>query len=166
MGFIRAKTIKGKEYGYLVHNTWTATGPRQNVKGYLGRIIRLQKQKEETPDISKLKYQSALFALIKQELNNHGFDARLTKDQTKIDLENRRIINRNKNIIVGMNEGYLCTYTLNKLMTLIPQGYEEQAGLQLATALVEAGLKLNKETFVQLFEKIYKPDKNNDDKNE
>lgn len=166
MGFIRAKTIKGKEYGYLVKNTWTTTGPRQNVKGYLGRIIRPEKQKEETPDISKLKYQSALFTLIKQELCNHGFDTRLAKDQTKIDLENRRIINRNKNIIIGMNEGYLCTYTLNKLMTVIPHGYEEQAGLQLATALVEAGLKLNKETFVQLFEKIYKADKNNDDKNE
>ena len=166
MGFIRAKTIKGKEYGYLVHNTWTATGPRQNVKGYLGRIIRPQKQKEGITDISKLDYIEALFTLIKQELDNHGFDAMLTKDQTKIDLENRRIINRNKNIIVGMNEGYLCTYTLNKLMILTPNGYEEQAGLQLATALVEAGLKLNKETFVQLFEKIYKPSKNNDDKNE
>jgi hypothetical protein len=166
MGFIRTKTIKGKEYGYLVKNTWTATGPRQNVKGYLGRILRPQKQKEEPAEISKLEYTDALLALIKQELTNHGFDPSLTKDQTKIDLENRRVINGNKNVIIGMNEGYLCTYTLNKLLTLVPQGYEEQAGTQLATALVEAGLKLNKETFVQLFEKIYKGNKTNDDKNE
>ena len=166
MGFIRAKNIKGKEYGYLVKNTWTATGPRQNVKGYLGRILRPQKQKEETPDIQNMNYNEAITTLIKQELTNHGFDNTLTQDKTKIDLENRKIINTNKNILLGINEGYLCTYTLNKLMTLNPTGYEEQAGLQLATVLVEAGLKLNKETFVQLFEKIYKSNKNNTDKNE
>jgi hypothetical protein len=166
VGFIRAKTIKGKEYGYLVSNTWTANGSRQSVKAYLGRIICPSKAKEETIDINKLEYSDAVLALIKQELKNHGFNDSLAKDKTKVDLENRKIINNNKSIILEMNEGYLCTYTLNHLMTLKLKGYEEQAGTQLATALVEAGLKLSQETFVQLFEKIYKGNKNNEYTNE
>jgi len=161
MGFIRTKNIKGQEYAYLVSNTWTNNGPRQNVKAYLGRTIRPEKNQEQTPDISPLEYQEAVIMLIKQELQNHGFNQELKKENTKIDLKNRKIINNKKNTVIKMNEGFLCTYTLNNLMTLQLQGYEEQAGTQLATALLEAGLKINKETFVQLFEKIYKGNKKN-----
>ena len=65
-----------------------------------------------------------------------------------------------------MNEGYLCTYTLNNLMTLQLTGHEEQVGTQLATALVEAGLKVDKEVFVQLFEKVYKGNMKTEGKDE
>lgn len=166
MGFIRTKIIKEKEYAYLVSNTWTINGSRQNVKGYLGKVIRPNRERNETTDITNAEFKEALNALITQELINHGFNEKLCKDKTKIDLENRKIINNNKNTVIGINDGFLCTYTLNKLMTLQLQGYEEQAGMQLATALVEAGLKLDKEAFVQLFEKIYKGNNKTDDKNE
>lgn len=166
MGFIRTKTIKEKEYAYLVSNKWTANGSRQNVKGYLGRVIKPNKEREEKTDITDSEFKEAVTALITQELINHGFNEKLMRDKTKVDLENRKIINNNKNTVIGLNEGYLCTYTLNKLMTLHVKGYEEQAGTQLATAIVEAGLKLDKETFVQLFEKIYKGNNKTKDKNE
>ncbi|MBW2969355.1 hypothetical protein KY314_04570 [Candidatus Woesearchaeota archaeon] len=166
MGFIRAKTIKGKEYAYLVSNTWTNQGSRQNVKCYLGRIIKLQKKQETTPDITNSEYTEAITSLITQELINHGFNEKLSHNNTKVDLKNRKIINNNKNTVIEINEGYMCTYTLNKLMTLKLTGYEEQAGTQLATALLEAGLKINKEIFVQLFEKIYKGNKKTKDKDE
>ncbi len=166
MGFIRTKLIKGKEYAYLVSNTWTINGSRQNVKAYLGRVIRLNRERNAITDISNSEYKDAVIALITQELVNHGFNEKLSRDNTKIDLENRKIINKNKNTVVGMNEGYLCTYTLNNLMTLQLTGYEEQAGTQLATALVEAGLKIDNEIFVQLFEKIYKGNKKTEDTDE
>jgi len=47
-------------------------------------------------------------------------------------------------------------HRIYQALTLQLKGYEEQAGIQLATALVEAGLKVDKDVFVQLFEKIYK----------
>ncbi|MBD3361637.1 hypothetical protein GF358_02475 [Candidatus Woesearchaeota archaeon] len=164
MGFIRTKTIKGKEYAYLVSNTWTINGSRQNVKGYLGRVIRPTKEREETTNTADSEFKEAINSLITQELINHGFNEKLMRDKTKIDLENRKIINGKKNIVLGLNEGFLCTYTLNNIMTLQLKGHEEQAGMQLATALVEAGLKIDKETFVSLFEKIYKGNHKTKDK--
>lgn len=166
MGFIRAKTIKGKEYAYLVSNTWTINGSRQNVKGYLGRIIHPDRIREEQTDVSQSDFTEAIIALITQELINHGFNEKLTRGNTKVDLENRKIINGKKNIVIELNEGLLCTYTLNNLLNLQITGHEEQAGTQLATTLVEAGLKLNKETFVELFEKIYKGNKKTESKDE
>jgi hypothetical protein len=166
MGFIRTKTIKGKEYAYLVSNTWTINGSRQNVKGYLGRVLKPECQRQANTDITNSNFTEAIIALITQELVNHGFNEKLNRDNTKVDLENRKIINNNKNIVIGMNEGYLCTYTFNNLMTLQLTGYEEQAGTQLATALVEAGLKIDKEVFVQLFEKVYKGNMKTEDKDE
>src|SRR3990167_2170202 len=47
MAFIRTKRVSGKEYAYLVANSWTASGPRQKVAKYLGRVIRPQKAKSE-----------------------------------------------------------------------------------------------------------------------
>ena len=47
MVFVRIKRISGKEYGYLVANSWTGSGPRQKVSGYLGRVIRPEKAKSE-----------------------------------------------------------------------------------------------------------------------
>ena len=44
--FIRLKKLKGKDYAYLVKNTWTKNGPRQKSKKYLGRCIILQKEKD------------------------------------------------------------------------------------------------------------------------
>jgi len=161
MGFIRTKHIKGKEYAYFVSNTWTNKGPRQNVKAYLGRVIRPEHKQNQQTDINQSNLNEAITSLITQELINHGFNEKLTRNKTKVDLKNRKIINNNKNTVIGMNEGFLCTYTLNNLMTLQLQGHEEQAGTQLATTLLEAGLKITKETFVQLFEKIYKGNKKN-----
>ncbi|MBN1645391.1 hypothetical protein JW851_05150 [Candidatus Woesearchaeota archaeon] len=166
MGFIRIKTIKGKEYAYLVSNKWTINGPRQNVKGYLGRVLKPSCKRQEKTDISNSEFKESIISLITQELINHGFNEKLNWNNTKVDLENRRIINNNKNIVIGVNDGYLCTYTLNNLMTLRLKGYDEQAGIQLATALIDAGLKLDKETFIQLFEKIYKGNNKTNEKDE
>lgn len=41
MAFIRTKTIKGKEYAYLVKNKWTRKGPRQSGSKYLGPVTKV-----------------------------------------------------------------------------------------------------------------------------
>jgi len=155
--FVRIKKLKGKEYAYLVENEWTINGSRQRVKSYLGRIIRPLKMREKEADISNMEYKQAVMALLKQELHNHGFDESLTFDnKIKADLDEKKITNSGKNIVLAMNEGFLCSQTLKDALEIELTGHEEEAGMQLAKALVEAGLSIPKDTFVKLFEKIYK----------
>src|SRR3989344_1091867 len=88
MVFVRIKRISGKEYGYLVTNSWTGSGPRQKVAKYLGRVIRPQKAKSEplgaflglTSEndlkewIRKSSFGEIAAVLLRLELRNHGID--------------------------------------------------------------------------------------------
>jgi len=160
MVFVRIKKLKGREYAYLVANEWTINGSRQKVKGYLGRVIKLTKQTEKTADISVFDYKQSVIALVKQELWNHGFNSEFTLEDIKADITEITFTKKGKNIVLAMNEGFLCMKTLKDALDIELTGYEEQAGMQLAKALLEAGLSFPKDTFVQLFEKIYKGNKN------
>ncbi|MBW2973536.1 hypothetical protein KY346_04035 [Candidatus Woesearchaeota archaeon] len=160
MVFVRIKKLKGKEYAYLVENEWTINGSRQKVKAYLGRVIKPLRKKEKITDVRNLDYKQAVLALVKQELLNHGFDENLALDDVKADLAEIKFINKGRNIVLALNEGFLCSQTLKDALDIELTGYEEEAGTQLAKALLELGLKLPKDIFVQLFEKIYKGNKN------
>jgi hypothetical protein len=39
--FIRAKSVKGKKYAYLVENIWKKGKVKQVVKKYIGKIVSL-----------------------------------------------------------------------------------------------------------------------------
>ena len=160
MVFVRIKKLKGKEYAYLVANEWTINGSRQKVKAYLGRVIKPLRQKEKITDITNLDYKQAIHALAKQELINHGFSEGLTYEAVTVDLAERKILNGKRNAVITLNEGFLCSQTLKDALDIQLTGYEEEAGTQLAKTLLELGLKLPKDTFVQLFEKIYKGNTN------
>ena len=55
-----------------------------------------------------------------------------------------------------MNEGFLCKETFDKLIGFKPKGTEKEIGLELANALLEAGLKVPNEIFVEMFERVVK----------
>lgn len=156
MAFVRTKKLKGKEYAYLVENEWTINGSRQKVKAYLGRVIKPTRKKDKTTDITDMNYQQAVLELIKQEMLNHGFNEDLSQDGITANLSEMKISNGNRNAVIALNEGFLCSQTLKDALEIQPTGHEEQAGTQLAKTLLELGLNLPKDTFVQLFEKIYK----------
>jgi hypothetical protein len=156
MVFVRIKKLKGREYAYLVENEWTINGSRQRVKGYLGRVIKPLKRKEEEAAIENLDYRQAVLELVKQELLNHGFSEELTFENTYVDLSEHKITKAGRNVVLALNEGFLCSQTLKEALEIELTGYEEQAGTQLAKALLELGLSLPKDTFVELFEKVYK----------
>ncbi|MEM4264087.1 MAG: hypothetical protein QW666_04325 [Candidatus Woesearchaeota archaeon] len=156
MAFVRVKKLKGKEYAYLVENTWQDKGSRQKVKAYLGRVVKPLRQKDTTVDITGMQFQEAVLKLVKQELLNHGFNENLENEGVKADLANKSFVSGKRNIVLALNEGFLCSQTLNEVLSFKPEGHEEQAGEKLATVLVEAGLKLPKDVFVTLFEKVYK----------
>jgi hypothetical protein len=160
MGFVRIKKIKGSEYGYLVENTWTAQGSRQKVKAYLGKIIKPAKNAElPTPELKDSSYADALKAVAKWTLLQHGFQegsaSMLMQGTVLADLGEGRFINKNNPAVIAMNEGFLCKQTFEQAVHFIPSSNnEETMGKELANVLLEAGLSVPHEVFVQLFEKV------------
>jgi hypothetical protein len=168
-GFVRIKKIKGQEYGYLVENNWTAKGSRQKVKAYLGRIIKPAKNTElPAPELKDNSYADAVRAVAKWTLLQHGFQegsqSMLMQGTVLADLAELKVINRTNPAVISMHEGFLCQHTLQQAISFIPSGNtEEIIGKELANVLLEAGLSVPHEVFVQLFEKIhntYKPNIN------
>ncbi len=169
MGFVRIKKIKNTEYGYLVENTWTSQGSRQKVKAYVGRIIKPAKSVElPPPELKEISYADAVRAIAKWTLLQHGFQegsqSMLMQGTVLADLGECKIINKTNPAVIKMHEGFLCQHTIQQAIGFIPSSNtEEIIGKELANVLLEAGLSVPHEVFVQLFEKIhntYKPNIN------
>ena len=159
--FIRIKKIKNNNYAYLVENTWKKRkqSSRQIVKKYLGKIIEIKKKKDEPyPTLENKNFQESVLILLTWQLKQCGFsesNGKLALQEIIIDLEHKNIEREKKEIVLKLNEGYLSNYSLQKILTFKGKGYEEEVGLQLAEHIVNVGLDIPKELFVQLFEKIY-----------
>ncbi|MEK6849591.1 MAG: hypothetical protein AABY01_03400 [Nanoarchaeota archaeon] len=162
MAFVRVKTIKGNKYGYLVENTWQGKGSRQTVKGYLGKVITPTSAPIGiAPNISQLSYHDSVLALAHWTLENHGFAAETGKhvrESVTFDHAAKAVHNKTKNAVLEVNEGFLCQHTLTQLLNFVGEGTrEEEVGQRLANTLLEAGISVPHDTFVQLFTKTFKP---------
>ncbi len=160
MTFIRVKRISGKEYAYLVTNSWTGSGPRQKVAKYLGRVIRPVKTKSENLGaflghtgqqqlqawISKSSFKEIAAALLNLEMANHSLEGH------KIDIENARLLDeKDKEIVLALNEGFLCSHTAKKLLEY--DASSDYSGYNLADSLTAAGIAVDKDVFISLFGK-------------
>lgn len=165
MTFFRIKKIKGKEYAYLVENEWNRKGSRQRVMEYLGRAYRFNST--NTADFSEFiknneteKYMQnsdinkIIRDLIKWELFKFGVNAQVFN----IDLGNKTIRKGGKNIVLVLNDGFMCNLTLKNLLEFKPEINEEDGSYRLARAFVEAGIKVSQDIFIELFAKLYKID--------
>ena len=161
--FFRIKKIKGKEYAYIVENEWKRKGSRQKVKGYLGRVYRfeaknnvdfLQFMKILSPEsyISNNDSNNILKDLIEWEL----FKFDVSAQNFLIGLGNLKIQKNEKDVVLLINDGFMCSLTLKNLIGFKVSGDEQSDGYRLARAFVEAGIKVPQEIFVGLFGKLYK----------
>ncbi|MFH0978281.1 MAG: hypothetical protein V1837_03175 [Candidatus Woesearchaeota archaeon] len=169
MTFIRVKKRKKGdgaecEFAYLVENSWNSERrqAKQKVKQYLGKVTRNEKTSveffEHVKTTNKEEYLQRPFStiikdLIDWELAQHNlkglavdFVASEIRDQSGTDTK-----------VIAMNEGFLCNYTLRRLQELSQpkpdDDYGERVpGLELAKALVAAGIQVPKEVFVALYE--------------
>ncbi len=162
MAFVRVKTIKGNRYGYLVENTWQGKGSRQQVKAYLGKVVKPDVQPfGAAPDIANHSYPDAVLTLAAWTLANHGFqqnDGMHVKDDVSVNLSTKTVSRKSKNAVLELNEGFLCGHTLQQLLAFVGEGSrEEEVGQRLANTLLEAGISVPQDTFVSLFKKIFKP---------
>jgi hypothetical protein len=183
MAFIRKKKINEQYYGYIVKNKWTSKGSRQKAK-YIGKVIHLPIVNEISFEeycnnnfnygskdyIRKNSKTEIINEIIKLELIKRGLiiEKIEIKDSSKIKkIENcltngdyyykgRRLFKKstNKEVVLEMNEGFLCRFSTDRLLRVKIIGYDErEKGIKLAKALLEAGLKVENEVFVLLFEK-------------
>ena len=161
--FFRIKKIKGREYAYVVENEWGRKGSRQRVKGYLGRVYRLSlsddvgflsfiKINAIEDYISNNEKNKIINDLIEWELFRFDID----KEEFLIDLNNKKIQKNKKNVVLLINDGFMCNLTLKNLLDFKTEGDEQTDGYRLARAFVEAGIKVPQEVFVGIFSKLYK----------
>jgi len=160
VAFIRLKKRNQNYYAYLVENKWSRYTPKQKVKLYLGKYTKLNSKKIHKEVKIDLKKDKIFYNLLKNELLNHNF-----KQKTKnlFIHENGFIINLNKNkitkdqkeVCLGLNEGYLCSYTLKELFNFKQKNKnKKEQGAKLIKLILDAGISLNKETFLEVFNKI------------
>lgn len=161
--FFRIKKVKGKEYAYLVHNKWRKKGPRQKVKEYLGRVHRFN-LKNEISFLEHLKIESLneyieknsrnriIKDLVEWEIFKHDIDGK----EFSVDLNEQNIQKDKSNVVLMINEGFLCNLTLKNLLQFKAEGDEQEDGYRLARSFVEAGIKVPREVFVGVFSKLYK----------
>jgi len=166
--YIRAKKIKGKEYAYLIQSRWRKRnnngkkGPRQKVKGYLGRVygfdvkervdfFELFSIKNVDEYVKKNGKRKIIKDLIEWEVHKH----KINKKDFLVDLKDNKIMKDNKNVVIKINEGYLCGETIKRLFNFRNKE-EEREGYRLAKRFVQAGIKVPNEVFVGYFEKMNK----------
>ncbi len=164
MVFFRIKKIKGNEYVYIVENEWKGKTSRQKVKGYLGRAYKfITTDNTSFSDFCKItdleKYikennsEKIMRDLVEWELARHD----ISKKDFIIDMDNKKIKKGGNDVVIIINEGFMCGFTLRNLFEF-KLSNEENDGRRFARAFVEAGIQVPKEIFIGLFGKLYKSD--------
>jgi hypothetical protein len=157
MAFLRVKKINKNLYCYLVQNKHTKNGPRQKVKKYLGRTIRLKPKQNINFELSKEKNRSQMLkSLIAWELKKHGFKAKDNTYSNKAltySLETHQILNKKKEVVLHLNEGFLCSFTVKRILNFKKTNDFQKDAHKLAKYFVEAGINIPQEVFIGVYEK-------------
>ena len=167
--FLRIKKINKIQYAYLVDNRWykrrtkgRGKGPRQKVKKYLGRVYSFDKVEDKhffdfknIGNIEEYIKNNEKNDIIKDLVELELFKHKIGKEFL-INFDDKKVLKGNKEVSLAINEGFLNSYTLARLLDF-KFGYDtEKAGLELAKYFVEAGIEIPKEVFVGIFGKVYK----------
>ena len=164
--FIRIKKIKGNEYAYLVRNKWTRDGPRQVSKKYLGRVLELER-KTNMPFSNKSLLSKSRREILREiyihELSSFGFT--LTGSHTmklpygEITLVARlgefAVYEDEKERVIRNRDGYLASSYFQRILRYSPKRNFEKDSVEFAKLIVNSGLFLDKEFFVEFFQRIY-----------
>jgi len=143
--FYRIKKIKGREYCYFVENKWTSKGSRQKKSKYIGKVIKVESEDKPLSVISH-SAKGILKELINWELKKTG-------GPYVYDEKSQEIKYKNKPIVLEVNGGFLCKHSITRLMKIKLTGDQEEKAYKLAKNLLDAGIAIPKEVFVQLFTK-------------
>lgn len=163
--YIRVKKRKNKsgkelQYAYLISSKFYKKGPRQKIKEYLGRVYHSHAEKNSLKKITK-QWPNAIKELLEQELKDHSFIQTINSQQWLngeiiIDLSKREVKNNEgQKSCLKLNEGFLCDYTLNQLLSFkTPQKKDHEVGKALGNILLLAGVNIGSEQFIELFNQL------------
>lgn len=162
--FVRAKTVKGKKYAYLVHNKWVGGKVKQQTKKYLGKIIVLPDEEKKFSSIVLEEHASpkdCIHSLILHEFKSRSFSFDkvknvLQKDDIVIDLKRGAIHQNGKNVVLFLNGSYVYGSVLYDLLDFFqPESKEDVKGKRLAVAFRNSGIFISSENFISLYKKLY-----------
>lgn len=162
--FVRAKTIKGQKYAYLVKNVWKKGKVKQVTKKYLGRIIFLPDTNPSFSPISvdfSSSLKDCMVSLLKNEFFSRGFSAHSRQNAVVfediiINFSTFKITNDGKNVVLFLNNRYFYPELIRDFVTFYqPESEDDVPGQRLAQAFSDAGVSISKENFVLLYKKIY-----------
>ena len=159
MAYIRTKKISGNKYAYLVEIISTDKGPRQKVKQYLGRVHDFEKNKEISEINQGNTNKEILLNLIIPELKARGFKGKKdTFAYKKLIFDHKNISllksKTKKEAIIKLNDGYLSTFTLQRILNFQKTNNLNKDAHTLAKYFLEAGLQINQELFVKYYQKL------------
>lgn len=158
MSFIRTKKFNGNDYAYLVENKWykrrvkgKGKGSRQKVSKYLGRVYSFDKVNDgdflkNSDDTEQYLENNSKGEVVKDLIQWELFRHNIDNKEYFIDFDNKKVIRENKEISLRINEGFLNSYTLNRLFNL-----NSNDSYSLARSFVEAGIDIPKEVFAGVF---------------
>jgi endo-alpha-1,4-polygalactosaminidase (GH114 family) len=153
MTYIRTKKISNKSYAYLVENISTKNGPRQKVKKYLGRVHHLKKQ--ENKDITIMTNNKNEF--LKQLISKHLFEFGFEKNKKNL-VNDKIIFSLNKMSfkkgVLAINEGYLCNFTIKRILEFNKTNDLQKDGTLLAKHFLTAGLPVSQNEFIQFYQML------------
>ena len=157
--FVRTKMVRGREYAYLVKNKWTSKGPRQKVVRYIGTVFSPERVSEQAELDLGLIRDARIFSLFRgliiHELKNHGFTnvkGVWVNSRFEVDLVSHKVSFSGRNAAIRLNEGFLCHDTISQLKKLMLR--EDITGKQLAESVLEAGISISAENFVELYSRL------------
>lgn len=151
MSFLRVKKIKGNDYAYLVENRWTAKGPRQEVKRYLGRVHRFKGKGSYSIEFHDGR-KEFLLELIKYELGK--VSSSLKKEGIGFDSKKMNFLKGSRGCVLGLNQGFMCDFTLGRILDFKKKGDIEVDSVRLAKFFVEAGFEVPQEYFIEYFQRL------------
>jgi len=155
MAFLRTKKINNFVYCYLVENKYHQGGPRQKVKKYLGRVYPLLPiQKKEFISNLTFNRELLLLELIKHELLIHGFKEQGSRlIYQDLIWDKNRVLRKGKDVVLSLNEGYLCSHTVKRILNFTKTNDFSKDGYVLAKFFIEAGIPISREMFINFYEK-------------
>ncbi len=157
MAFLRVKRIKGREYCYLVENRWSRRkGVRQRVKAYLGPVVRLPGAGPGFREFHRTQPETLLSGkdpaaivrdVIRGELERAGFVQDRTvcrkaagSDTLFFNLQTHKALRNGQEIVLALNDGYLCRFTVRRILAFDASGDAAVDSMPFARLLVDAGL--------------------------
>ena len=152
--FIRKKTIKSQDYAYLVQNKYNKRKKqsRQRSTKYIGKIIKLDKETQ----VKSSSINESIIQTLKQLKFTHKKDI-LTFNDITIDLKNSSVSKSNKPVCLEINNGYLCSHTLKKLLDFKPpKSTSKDIAKELASSLVNTGINIDEGSFISIFNSQFK----------